>query len=280
MIILTLLILGVCFGSFINALVWRVHEQDTRGKGKKSKNGLKKLDLSIVHGRSMCPYCKHLLAAKDLIPVLSWLCLKGKCRYCKAPIGDTPIPELLVPFLFIISYIYWPHSWNNQTTMVFGFWLLFLVGLVALAIYDLKWFLLPNRILFPLAGLAILQIALQFVFFGGALGLASSALWGLAFGGGVFWLLFQVSQGKWIGGGDVKLGWLIGLLLGGPLMSLLMIFIASLLGTLVSLPLLVTSKAGAKTRIPFGPFLIASAIIVRLFGAGMILWYKRQAGLY
>src|SRR4051794_11351319 len=95
-----LLFLGLCFGSFINALVWRVHEQE---KGKKTRN------LSILHGRSQCPHCGHELAAKDLIPVISWLLLKGKCRYCGQPISrQYPAVEATTSGWFLLSYYFWP----------------------------------------------------------------------------------------------------------------------------------------------------------------------------
>jgi prepilin signal peptidase PulO-like enzyme (type II secretory pathway) len=95
-------------------------------------------------------------------------------------------------------------------------------------------------------------------------------------GGGIFYLLFQLSAGKWIGGGDVKLGALLGILVGGPVQSLLLIFVASALGSVISVPLLITGKAKRGTKLPFGPFLIVAAIIVRLFGVSLVAWYKRQ----
>lgn len=274
MIILTLVVLGVALGSFINALVWRLHQQ-ANVRSKKAKQA-----YSISTGRSMCTTCRHELAAKDLIPVLSYVWLKGRCRYCRAPIADTPIPELLTPAVFVISYMCWPFAWSSEGTFLFASWLVLLVGLIALAVYDLKWFLLPNRILFPLYGIVGLQIIGQLILSRSGWHGVVDALWGFVVGGGIFWALFQISDGRWIGGGDVKLGWLLGLLLGGPAASLLMIFIASVLGTVVSVPLLAAGKANSKTHLPFGPFLIVASIIVQLFGSSMILWYKRQLGLY
>lgn len=273
MIILVLIVLGLALGSFINALNWRVHKQASL-TSKMSKRA-----YSISTGRSMCTHCKHELAAKDLVPVFSWLWLRGKCRYCHKPIADTPLSELLTPLLFVVSYLYWPYAWNTEGKTIFVAWLILLVGLIALALYDLKWFLLPNRILLPLYWVAGGLIAIRLIAFSGGWAVLIDALWGFIVGGGIFWVLFQVSDGKWIGGGDVKLGWLLGLILGGPAMSLLMIFGASLIGTAVSLPLLAVGKANGKTHLPFGPFLIISAIVVRLFGASLILWYKRQLGL-
>lgn len=280
MIILALTLLGLCLGSFVNALNWRIHEQSkmqNAGTNKKSK--AQAADLSIVTGRSMCSYCKYPLAAKDLIPVISWLSLRGKCRYCHKPIQDTPFAEIITPLLFIASFAFWPIAFNTLGKLLFGFWLVFLVGFMALALYDLRWRLLPNRIVYPLIVLAVLQVIVSMLVTDNKWRVLTEAFLGFLVGGGIFWLLFQMSGGKWIGGGDVKLGWLLGLIVGGPVASFLMIFLASLLGTIISVPLLVTHKTNAKGHIPFGPFLIASAIIVRLLGASLIIWYKHQAGL-
>jgi prepilin signal peptidase PulO-like enzyme (type II secretory pathway) len=97
----------------------------------------------------------------------------------------------------------------------------------------------------------------------------------VAVGGGLFYLLFQVSKGKWIGGGDVKLGGLLGLVAGTPARSLLLIFLASLLGSFISLPLLANHRLKRTSMIPFGPFLIIAAILVQLFGIGVLHWYRQ-----
>src|SRR6185369_16739060 len=90
MIVFVLVLLGLIFGSFINALVYRIHA-----------------GRNWVSERSECMSCHHPLAAKDLIPVFSWLYLRGKCRYCKKPIPDSPIVELALPALFVVSYLLW-----------------------------------------------------------------------------------------------------------------------------------------------------------------------------
>lgn len=274
MLILLLTITGLTLGSFVNALVYRIHEQD------KTKSKAQRRQLSIVHGRSMCPNCRNVLAPADLIPLFSWLWLRGKCRYCQRPIPDTPVPELLVPILFIVSYVFWPVDLQGWSIVSFCFWLVALVGLVALFVYDLRWYLLPNRLVYPLIALAALHVVLSAVFSSyGVVVVLGSASWGLIVGGGIFWVLFQVSGGRWIGGGDVKLGWLLGLLVGGPVASLVLIFLASLLGSLIGVPLLLTGSLGKRRRLPFGPFLITAAFIVQLFGATLVSWYKRQVGL-
>lgn len=271
-IIYCIFFLGLSFGSFINALVWRLHKQsDTRTQKLNPK-------YSILYGRSMCPNCRHVLGILDLIPVISWLFLIGKCRYCHKPISIMyPLVELLTAGLFIISYLYWPLIFNSQGITYFIIWLILLVGLIALALYDIKYMTLPNRIIYPMFGLVILQIVIKSIFFNkSGYSWLSGDLLGFLIGGGVFYVLFQISKGKWIGGGDVKLGLLLGLYLASGWLAILMIFIASLAGSLVSLPFLFSGKVKRNTHIPYGPFLIIAAIILRLFGTSIISWLKAK----
>ncbi len=93
---------------------------------------------------------------------------------------------------------------------------------------------------------------------------------------GLFYGLYTVSKGNWIGGGDVKLAVVLGLVLGGPAQSLMMLFIASLIGTVYSLPLMLSGKLKKNSRLPFGPLLITSTIVVYLFGAEILAWYQQQ----
>lgn len=263
-------LLGLILGSFVNALVWRVHAQEAK---KKSKVGHK--ELSVLHGRSMCPYCKHTLAAKDLVPVLSWLSLGGKCRYCHKPISwQYPVVELLTSALFVLSYLFWPLDWNAAGTINFAVWLIILVGFMALIVYDLRWMLLPDRIVYPLLVIGGLLALFNIIDVGSVRALIETLI-SVAIAGGIFYGLFVISNGRWIGGGDVKLGLLIGLVLGDPYLAFLMLMTASLLGTLVALPGMVLKKVSPSSRIPFGPFLIVATILVQLFGTSVIEWYKR-----
>ncbi len=270
MIIVALVVFGLVFGSFVNALVWRVHEQDKKGS-KASK-----LDLSIGKGRSMCPNCHHQLQGKDLIPVLSWLSLRGKCRYCHKAISvQYPMVELATAGLFVGSYIWWPVAFNATQSYLFVIWLLIIVGLVALTVYDLRWYLLPNRIMTPIAWLAALYAGISIATANRPVTALINTALAVLIGGGIFYVLFQLSGGKWIGGGDVKLGWLLGLIAGTPSRALLFIFIASIAGTLVSLPLLATKRLKKSQVIPFGPFLILGLIVTQLFGSAILDWYQR-----
>ncbi len=265
MFILLLVILGLCFGSFINAYVWRLHSRTKTGK---------LANLSIWRGRSMCSNCHHILAPKDLVPVLSWISLKGRCRYCKKPISDNPFAEIAVPILFVISYVYWPYQFNAEGKTLFVFWLVFLLGFMILLIYDLRWRLLPNRIVGPLIFLAVIQLATQFIFFNASISLLYASIWGLIFSAGLFYAIFVVSNGRWIGGGDVKLGIVLGLLLGGPMRAILMVFLASFIGSIISIALISTNRLKTNSLIAFGPLLIIATIITYLFGASIIDWYK------
>lgn len=273
MVILFLILLGLCLGSFVNALVWRLREQS------QTKSRAKKQELSILKGRSVCPHCKHKLTLKDLVPVLSWLSLSGKCRYCKKPISKQyPAVEIVTAALLIVSYLAWPYTlfgWSGAEITIFGLWVLILTGLVALAVYDIKWFELPDKIVFPITVLGLIMVGLIASTYGDIL-IARDALIGVLLIFGIFCGLSIVSKGTWIGDGDVKLGILLGLLAGSLINGLLLLFVASVLGTLYSVVLGATGKQkfNRKMRIPFGPFLIAAAVVTVLFGIDITSWYS------
>lgn len=259
---------GLICGSFVNAFVWRLRKQET------TKSKAARRSYSIMHGRSMCPSCRHQLAPKDLVPVLSWMWLRGRCRYCQASIGwQYPLVELATAALFALSYVVWPMNFDAIGSVRFVLWLVILTGLMALAVYDLKWMLLPNRVVYPLGVLALLYVVI---------GMSADdvvqelyrLISSVGVGGGLFYLLFQLSEGRWIGGGDVKLGAVLGILLSNPYHAFLMIFLASLLGTLAIVPGLILKRTSVSSKIPFGPFLILATILVVLFGAGMIDTYQ------
>lgn len=273
MIIAALVVFGVIFGSFINALVWRLKEQSKKPKAK-SKN------LSITHGRSICPNCRHALAWYDLVPVFSWLYLRGRCRYCKKPISyQYPAVELVLAAVFVLSYVYWPLDLRGGQIILFIAWLASCVGLLALFVYDLKWMLLPNKIIYSTLATAVLG---KLVFLVGYEPdkLHSAGMWVLSVlaASGIFWALYAVSGGKWIGYGDVRLGLITGTLLQTPLKSLLMIFIASVIGCLLVLPTIFTGKRELSAKVPYGPFLITATFICGLFGQSIIDWYNHLLG--
>lgn len=256
MITLILFLFGLIFGSFINALVWRLHSKK-----------------DWVKERSICPHCKHVLAAKDLVPVVSWLMLKGKCRYCKKPISaQYPAVELLTASLFALSFTFWPSSFNLPGILAFGVWLFVLVLLIALLVYDVRWMLLPNKLVAVLTVASVVLVVLL-AWDGNGVTYVLQALLGAGVFFAIFWLLFTLSSGKWIGGGDVKLAFSLGLIAGSLNNVLLTIFIASLLGTVLITPMLLSKRLKVHSKIPFGPFLILATIIVFWFGTRMISWY-------
>jgi len=258
-IYIILFLLGVCLASFVNALVWRIHE------GK-----------DFVNGRSQCVHCGHTLAARDLVPIFSWLALNGKCRYCRRSISvQYPIVELTGALVFIGSYAFWPMplSDKGQTALFIG-WLAVSVGLLALALYDIKWMLLPNKILYPTLLIAVLAQLLYLALANPAVGhyLGDWAL-SLIIASGFYFVLFVISSGKWIGFGDVRLGLVTGTVLHKPSLSLLMIFLASILGLVVMLPALLAGKKQLTSKLPYGPFLIVATYICLLWGDRLVDFY-------
>lgn len=264
--VVLLVVVGLCLGSFINALVWRVHENDSSRRVK----------LSILRGRSMCPSCGHKLSPQDLMPVFSWILLKGRCRYCGRPISyQYPAIELLTLILFLISWFFWPYGFKPEGSALFIIWLLILTGLVALVVYDLRWKLLPNKIVFPIIALTVGQLIFELILSHRRGAYLEGEFFGLIFSAGVFYSLYLISGGKWIGGGDVKLAIAIGLLVGGPAKAILVVFGASLIGSLMSVPLIAIHKLKKDSLIAFGPFLICATFICYLFGSNIISWYQR-----
>lgn len=281
MVFVILIVVGLTFGSFINALVWRIYLQD-QGQSKKdlldiTKTLPSKHELSILRGRSMCPNCYHRLSFLDLLPVISWIYLRAKCRYCHRAISiQYPLVELITAGLFLASYLGWPYDFNTLGTINFVLWLIILVGLIALSVYDFKWFILPNKIILVLLIVAIIKLVINVVFSHRLDAALLGSIYGVAIGGGIFYVLFQVSKGQWIGGGDVKLGALLGLIVGGPINSLLVIFIASYIATIAILPLIILKRLKRSSHIPFGPFLITSTMIIVIIGPTIVNYLKSR----
>lgn len=260
MIIVVMAVLGLIFGSFINALVDRLHRRK-----------------DWVKGRSECPHCHHTLAPKDLVPVLSWVSLGGKCRYCRKPIPDSPWVEIFTSAIFVLSYIYWPSAtttleWSTGTVLQLVLWLVTVVIFVALAVYDLRWLILPDKLVWP----AIILAAIQTLISAWLLKSSAHILYALLGAGllsGLFLAIYAVSKGKWIGFGDVKLAVALGLLAAEPLMAMLLLFVASLLGLVAALPLLLRGKAKTSTKLPFGTLLVVGLVFTVLFGQALINKY-------
>ena len=253
--------LGLAFGSFVNALTWRIH---------------KKKDW--VRGRSQCPRCGHQLAAKDLVPLFSWLVLKGRCRYCHKPISwQYPAVEVATALIFAGSYHFWPGGvYSTGDWLLFITWLASSVGLMALLVYDARWMLLPNKIVYPTLAIAASGRLIYLIGFAPHK-LHDLAHWllSLLVASGIFWLLFIISRGQWIGFGDVRLGFITGTVLASPAKSFLMILLGSILGTIFVIPSLITGKLKTSAKLPYGPFLIIATFVALLFGGDILDWYRR-----
>lgn len=265
-------ILGVALGSFINALVWRVYQQSLPRKKRVASNER----LSLSKGRSMCTVCQHELNWYDLFPVMSWVSLRGRCRYCQVRISwQYPLVEVLTAVLFVVSYLFWPFDLNVAAYQVtLGLWLIALVGLTALMVYDSRWMLLPDRIVAPVTAVAFLYAAIMVVSSSNIFGALINILGAVFVSSGIFYILFQMSAGRWIGGGDVKLGIPLGLFLGATDLACLMLFIASVLGLIYGLVARIYRHRLPKV-VPFGPMLITATIICLLAGRNLLNWYMQ-----
>lgn len=282
-------ILGAAFGSFAGAQIWRLRArqlvEDKKAGEKVSAKELKKLSPLIKKtskDRSRCLSCGHILAWYDLIPLVSWLLLRGKCRYCKKFIGWTEFfLEVGMAALFALSVFLWPMPLTSfWQIMMLVLWLAALVLLAILFVYDLRWLLLPDIVNIPF-------IVLGAVFAGIKLYLASdftstlTSLLGAVFVlSGIYLLLYLFSKARygedktWVGFGDVKLGLGLSLFLGNWLLAFAALFAANLIGTILVLPSMLTGKLRGNSRISFGPLLIAGFLIVWLFSESILNWYQ------
>lgn len=257
--LIALTVLGLCFGSFVNALVWRLHT-----------------GRDWVKERSQCPKCHHQLASKDLIPLVSWLALGGRCRYCHKPISKQyPLVELAMAVVFVLSYVFWPADLaGGEARLQLATWLAASVGLMALLVYDSRWQLLPSRILYPTLAIAAAgRLADILIYKPDIMGALVDWALALAVGAGVFWLIFHISKGQWIGYGDVRLGLVIGTLVIGPVEAAATIFLASLIGSLVMIPMLLSGHKQMTDRLAFGPFLIVATWLVVMAGDRLAGWF-------
>ncbi|HJQ25742.1 MAG TPA: prepilin peptidase [Blastocatellia bacterium] len=277
-------VFGLLIGSFLNVVIYRVP-----------------LGESIVLPASHCPHCNVAIKPYDNVPVLSYVVLGGKCRSCRAGISPIyPAIELLVAILFLLAFITVGKQFhifdNHQMQVPARFWLtlagdLAFVGfIVPLVFIDLRHFLLPDALTYP--GLAVLfvlrvlapdpwQIRRTPHWFGltaqneWALA-AVGAVLGMLAGGGTLWLIRWAYQKlrhvEGMGLGDVKMMLMVGAFLGWQL-TLLTIFIASLLGSLVGVGVMLARGSNMKMEIQFGVFLGPAALVALFVGKPLIDWY-------
>lgn len=234
---------GLVFGSFYNVLGLRVP------KGE-----------SIVNPPSHCPTCDRRLTLLDLVPVFSYVFLRGKCRGCGTKISPIyPMMELITGVLFAFAYLHFGWSWELAVA------LLFYSLLVVLTVSDLAYMLIPDKFLLffgiPLVLLRIVE----------PLDPWWDSYLGAAIGFILLLLIAIISRGG-MGGGDIKLFLVIGIVLG-TVHSLVVLGLASVIGLIFGLISLRLTKNGRKTPIPFGPSIALAAVIVHLYGAELINWY-------
>lgn len=256
MFYLLIFIFGTIVGSFLNVVILRLH------------NG-----GSIVKSRSKCPHCQHLLGPKDLVPLASFISQRGKCRYCQKKISwQYPLVEAATGLLFVLATynMIGSLSFVNlfYNSAVFSVWLrnlIFISFLLVIFVYDLRWYLILDVITWPAMAVALVfNLLIGF----SPLNLLIGALVGFGF----FALQFFISRGKWIGGGDLRLGALMGMMLGWK--SLLVALLVSyMVGALVSICLLASGKKGLKSAIPFGTFLAIGTLVALLWGEEIVNWY-------
>lgn len=236
-------ILGLIFGSFLNSLIYRLPQN---------------LPLS---GRSFCVFCKKQLLNRDLIPLFSFLLLKAKCRFCKKKINwQYFFVELIVAILFVLVFIKY-----NALSLFLIRDLFFVLVLVFVFFSDLRFYLILDQIVFP-----ALIIATLFNFILGFSWL--DLFFGIIIGGGFFFLQYLLTKRQGIGFGDIKLGILIGAMFGWQ-MTILVIFIAYLIGGIVAIVLLISQKKKWGEVLPLGSFISLGAVIILLYGEYILSLY-------
>jgi len=247
-------ILGLCIGSFLNCAIYRLEEE------KK------------ITGRSFCPHCKHQLSWMDLFPVFSFLCLGGKCRYCKVKISwQYPAVEIITAVMFLLILNFKFEILNQFLIYQFlniGFLFYVFSALIVIFIFDLKHYLIPDKVLFPAIVITFIYRLFENFNFSFLLDYGLAVL----IASGFFFLIWWVSQGRWMGFGDVKLAILMGFLLGVPGV-LVALFLSFFFGAIIGIILMVFKGKKIKSEIPFGPFLVVGTFISLFFGQQIANWY-------
>lgn len=254
MMIGLMFLVGLMFGSFLNVCILRLAE-------KKS-----------VSGRSQCPACHQQLTWWQLVPLGSWLFLKGRCYFCKVKISwQYPLVELLLGLSWAWSAWWLSLSWFSFSV---EFVLLAVMSFVwlFLFVYDLKYYLVPDIVIGPtVVGLSLWlgwsflteQISSS-VFVGHLLAVGLTLIW---FGG-----QYLLSKGRWLGSGDIGIGVVMGLWLGWPRI-LVALFIAYVGGAIISLGLVSLGWKKWQSAVPFGVFLSLASWLTWFWGAGIWNWY-------
>ncbi len=247
MIYIFITLFGLVFGSFSSVIIHRLHSQ---------KKG-------ILFGRSFCPHCSKQLEAKDLIPILSYLLNRGKCRFCKKKISAFyPILELSMASIFLLTSIL--VGTENWIQLIFYLFISFIF--IILTFYDFLYKEIPDQISLPAIIITILFAVIDQSFS------TKNLIIGILIPTLFFGSLFFSSKGRWLGGGDIRIGALMGALVGFP-MILTVLFFAYLSGSVFSLFGLIIKKFNRKTQIPFAPFLLLGTYITLFWGKDIMTWY-------
>lgn len=283
-IFLILGLVGLCFGSFAGATVWRLRfrqlKQEKHDGAPYDKSEYKKLKIlsktDITHDRSKCLSCSYTLKWYDLLPLISWIALKGRCRKCHKPIGLLePLAELGVMSFFVISFAFWPHQLESGTEIArFVLWLVAGVGLSISFIYDKKWGYLPDIVAFPTIFVGVLNSALVILMSVDKVTAAVSIFGAVLILSGLYLALYLISNGKLVGGGDFKLGLSLALLLADWKLAFIALFVGNLIGCLVVLPGLIKKELDPKAHVPLGPLLILGFFIAGIAGGHLLDLYS------
>ncbi len=238
---------GLAFGSFSSVVIHRLHTKES----------------GILFGRSKCPNCKNLLGAIDLIPVLGFLINKFKCRFCKVPISvKYPILEIVMGSAFLLTAI----MVGLTQPFLLAYYLIVVFVFVLLSFYDIYFQEIPDEISVP----TIILTGLVGIF--AHLHSPTNLLIGFMVPVLFFGTLFFGSRGRWLGGGDIRIGAIMGFVLGWPNI-IIGLFMGYLIGSVFSVFGLLSSKLNRKSPIPFGPFLFLGTYIAMFWGKDIISWY-------
>jgi leader peptidase (prepilin peptidase)/N-methyltransferase len=270
----SIFLLGLFVGSFLNVVADRTSR-----------------DESFIGGRSHCEFCNTILKVVDLIPVLSFLSTFGKCRYCKRKLSVAyPLSEVFTGFSFVLalSLSNYVPVFSVRTFANLAYLLIVFSFYIAIFLADFKYQIIPNKVVIP---------AILFVFIGSLVfrfwevttfhplfSLDFLSSWGInvlvaLLLAGFFWFLYAITKGKGMGFGDVRLAFLIGLFHPFP-QNVVAIFGSFVIGAVFSVFLMIFGKAGMKTKIAFGPFMIISSMATLVFGKAIVGWYvSRWFGL-
>jgi len=253
-------IIGLVIGSFLNAALWRVKVGKSLG------------------GRSMCVNCKKELLARDLVPLISFLLLRGKCRNCKVKISwQYPAVELVTALLFCLAFYFHQDQVNElpQSLLALSFardWL-FIGVLTFLFVYDARHQLLPDAVTLPAILLAFLVNLFIPIYKNNPIPGSQNLLIAILFGIIFFALQYYLTRGKGVGSGDIRFGALMGAMLGFPSIWTAL-SVSYILGAIFALGLIIKGDKGLKSKMALGPFLALGTLIVYLYG-DQWLWFYR-----